>query len=120
MKKAWSWGLVAAVLTGCGGLNCYDSCYKIYGESECNLVTVSNSLNGQDWSMFLDQCVEECETALSTPGEMGDYNPSFVYDAADPPHLETELQAAAWIDCVASSTCEDLDPATVTSCAPIP
>ena len=56
MKNGWSLGLVAVVMTGCAGLNCYDSCYKIYGESECNLVTVSNSLNGQDWKMFNDQC----------------------------------------------------------------
>ncbi|MEZ4241548.1 MAG: hypothetical protein R3F59_36455 [Myxococcota bacterium] len=50
---------------------------------------------------------------------MGDYNPYNRANPSDPPQLENERQAAAWMECVWSTDCEQLMPTTGGICAPV-
>lgn len=102
-----------AVAAGCDQ-NCQNTCARIYSTSECGI-----TIAGVDANTSRVNCVEACQTALTKSGEMGDYNPYNHPNPSDPPELENERQAAAWMECVWSrETCDDLDPATGV-CAPI-
>lgn len=104
-------GLLTAVVTttGCGP-DCYSTCGKLYQE-ECNFESP-----GQTQSELLDTCVETCQAALNTPGEVGDYNPYEKQPGDAAITIENDRQAALWMDCIAESACEKLDEGY---CAPI-
>ena len=90
-----------ALGTGCGE-NCRTSCFKAYDERECNVDTP-----GVPADRRISECVSECQAALRQVGPMGDYSP-FSSGSLTPSSLENERQAAAWMDCIAESTCEQL------------
>ena len=106
-------GAIAALSSGCEE-NCQSTCGRIYNQSECGI-----SVSGVPVKTLRDSCVTECETALKNAGEMGSYNPRNRANPIDPPELENERQAAAWMDCVWSVECVDLEPSGGGMCPPI-
>ncbi|MFT4626209.1 MAG: hypothetical protein ACI8PZ_004885 [Myxococcota bacterium] len=130
MRSVLSMGLlIAASFTavGCGERNCQSTCQKVYGASECAV-----SIEGESPEESIDTCLDRCETALQKAGDIcvdkggkeECYDPSRNYPASDPPELENEKWAAAWMDCVwdlapvdgYSKGCESLQLGT--QCAP--
>lgn len=114
-------GVGSALAAGCGD-NCQSTCAHVYDPSECGIQKA-----GITAKSLIDDCVDECERALATPGDMGDYNPNVFIPAVDKPQLQTDQQAAAWMDCVWSvapdkgpqESCAQLDPKNGGICAPI-
>ncbi|TNE87938.1 MAG: hypothetical protein EP330_16740 [Deltaproteobacteria bacterium] len=105
--------LIGLLASGCGP-TCASTCGKIYGQladGNCN-----QRIPGEDPTASFDRCVEECEFALSQPGELNGYNPHERITSGEIPDLENEKQAAAWMDCVDELSCELLDDGF---CAPI-
>ena len=93
-----------ALLGGCGE-NCQSTCTKIYDPAECNI-----QIGGVAATELIRDCETDCEAALTNTGPMGDYNPFVRRDPLNPKDITNEKQAAAWMDCVASATCEELEP----------
>ena len=56
-----------------------------------------------------------CEDALSKP-EAGNYDPNQKLPPSEKPTLETDQQAALWMECVDQTSCENLEK---NYCAPI-
>lgn len=112
MNRVWVVVMAAAAgfLGGCDK-SCQDSCDKIYGECQV-------AISGVPTSISLRDCVTTCETALGNAGVMGDYDPWKRNNPLDPNEITNERQAAAWMECVAETSCEDLDP-SVGLCSPI-
>lgn len=105
--------LVGLLATACGP-TCDSTCGKIYGQladGNCN-----QRIPGEDPSASFDRCVDRCEAALDTPGELGDYSPRDRITSGVIPDLENEKQAAVWMDCVDELSCDLLDDGF---CAPI-
>lgn len=104
-------GLLAVAVTtsGCGP-DCYSTCGKLYLE-ECNFESP-----GQTQTELMDTCVETCESALSVPGEVGEYNPFEKQPGDSAITIENDRQAALWMDCIAESACEKLEEGY---CAPV-
>lgn len=105
--------LAALLASGCGP-TCASSCGKIYGQladENCN-----QRIPGEEPTASFDRCMETCENALGTPGELGNYNPNEQITSGEIPDLENEKQAAAWMDCVDAISCDLLDEGF---CAPI-
>lgn len=106
---------VAAALAVAGGSgcseNCQSSCTKIY--DECKI-----QIYGVPVEQSQDDCEAQCEEALKQVGEMGSYDPRKRDNPLHPNELLNEKQAAAWMDCVAEATCDELDPSQGI-CAPI-
>lgn len=100
-------GLVVAGLAAGCGYDCQSACTKVYAEDDCNKPTP-----GQDWSEAWRDCVDECETALRYPGELGDYDPNSQQTSAEAVELQNEAQAAAWMDCVENTACELIEKGT--------
>ena len=112
--KVMLWAVMGVgMLSACGDRNCQDSCRRVYDPNECGI-----QIEGIGWEEMIDRCSERCEAALLQPGEMGSYDPYLIYNASDPPELESDKQAAAWMDCVWDNECADLEPPAGT-CAPI-
>lgn len=114
--------IAGLALTGCGE-TCQSTCVHVYDPSECGI-----TIAGVTAEDLIDSCVSQCERALETPGDMGNYNPSVHSPATENIELLTDQQAAAWIDCVwtvapepgPQPSCEQLDPKSGGICAPIP
>ena len=96
----------ASWLVGCGPA-CQETCFRVYDESQCG----RQASGGVTAKQLIDTCASECESALRNTGGMAGYDPRqrqpgvFV--------LQNERQAAAWMDCIDASTCEELNPALI-------
>ena len=93
---------VVAFAAGCGP-NCQNTCNKIYQPTECNIERA-----GRTPDQLINTCLDECEGALSNPGELGSYDPQNSRGSADDFEITTDRQAAAWMDCIAATSCENL------------
>ena len=102
MRLAAPFLLVVATLTapGCGP-DCQSSCQKLYSADDggCRLPTP-----GRDADEAIDDCLDECELAINTPGSLGGYDP-YTPSSGTVVELENEKQAAVWMDCIAESDC---------------
>lgn len=87
--------------TGCGE-NCSTTCFRAYAESDCNVPSP-----GVPRDQRIDECIADCNAALDQAGPIGDYSP-LASGSLTRVELENERQAAAWMDCIAESTCEQL------------
>lgn len=105
MKGWWIGAMAAGLLLGGCERNCQESCAKIYDASECGIQP-----GAQSSAELQRDCVDTCTAALQKTGPMGDYDPNTPRDPQDPKTIDNEKQAAAWMDCVAARSCEDLDP----------
>jgi hypothetical protein len=86
--------------TACGP-NCQSTCNRLYQENECNIQSA-----GASRSELVKICNDECEAALDTPGELGDYDPHVYTPKSVTTSLENDQQAAAWMDCIDVKSCE--------------
>jgi len=117
--------------SGCQTKNCAATCRHVYEPSECDL-----GPDGIKPETAIDQCVAECETALTKTGGLcvetpeGEecYNPYKQHPGTDEaPELANEFWAALWMDCVWEKApnegdktgCEEIHPQTGGFCAPI-
>lgn len=106
-----------ALLMGCGP-TCQNTCRQVF-------VTCAIEKTGQSQNELIGDCTRECEAAMARAGDQGDYEPDIRRTTAESIQLETDAQAAAWMDCVwdhapdgTPEQCLDLDPRTG-YCAPI-
>jgi hypothetical protein len=111
MRSMVAIAAVALAAVGCDQ-NCQNTCARLYDPSQCAV-----QISGVEWTRSRNECQSTCETALTRAGQMGDYNPYNRPDPSNPPELENERQAAAWMECVWSVDCAELDPKTGI-CAP--
>ena len=93
---------VVAFAAGCGP-NCQNTCNRIYQPNECNIERA-----GRTADQLIDTCLGECEGALAKPGAIGTYDPQNSRGSADDFEITNDRQAAAWMDCVAATSCENL------------
>ena len=107
---------VAAFASGCGP-DCYSSCEKLYGDAagECN-IQIPGKEGESGRQEMVSACVAHCENAMKQAGEIGDYAPNEKSSGNDDISLENEKQAALWMDCVADTSCDNLDK---NYCAPV-
>ena len=95
----------AWVATGCIGPNCQSTCGKLFGETPdfCEL-----RVPGKELQESRQDCIDECEEALTLAGEVGSYNPFEILGTGESATLDNEKQAALWMDCVEEHSCEDI------------
>lgn len=93
---------VALAGTGCGP-DCYSACDKLYRE-ECNITAA-----GQTQNDLLQDCIDVCQEALVTPGEVtAGYDPFSPTASSNAITINTDRDAALWMDCVDQSSCENI------------
>ena len=102
----------ASQMTACGP-DCQTTCNKLYQSYECGITRPG----GFDVGDLTNRCMTECNSAMSKPGKIGDYNPLGDYSNQEVPSLDNDQQAAAWMDCVANASCPLLE--SYKTCAPI-
>jgi hypothetical protein len=90
--------------SGCGP-NCQSSCQILFGEAPdyCAL-----AVPGKPLDQSRKACIQQCDQALATAGDLGSYDPNSQNVSGATVHLENEKQAAAWMDCVDQHSCQDL------------
>jgi hypothetical protein len=116
---------VSLFIAGCGN-DCQSTCNKLYGtkpncgeeSGERGSENYFPGLNrfGEDETKKKRQCMDECELAMKTPGEVGDYRPNEYTPSDVNVELTNDRQAAVWMDCVDSHACEKL---AAGYCAPV-
>ncbi|MFH1465575.1 MAG: hypothetical protein ABIO70_14405 [Pseudomonadota bacterium] len=97
---------------GCGP-TCQATCDKLYGTTgdACHIERA-----GTTETDLKNTCMDHCEAALEIPGALGNYNPDERQGSSAAIDIETDKQAAVWMDCIAETACEDL---TRGYCAPV-
>ena len=103
---------VAALATAGCGPTCQSTCNRLYQEDECNLQSA-----GLTREELISTCMEKCENALDREGDLGDYDPNQYTPANETVELENDKQAAAWMECVASTACCQLGQSASQECA---
>ena len=78
---------------------CLTPCNKVY--QECGILRP-----GATSQELVDYCVAECEEALLTPGEVGNYDPFQQNLSSEKPELENDEQATLWIECIEQTSCD--------------
>jgi hypothetical protein len=114
MARAGRFVLSATALVGLGlgaagcGPDCQSTCNRLYSQNECDIQRA-----GIEREELLGQCMDRCEVALTKPGEANpDYNPAEKMPPSEDPEssiVETDEEAAMWMDCVEETSCELLD-----------
>ena len=97
-------------LLACGP-DCQSTCNKIYQTDQCSIPRPGRTVDES-----VKYCMSECTSALEKPGAVGDYNPNDETPRSETPVLENDQQAAAWMDCVLNTACNNLQS---NYCAPI-
>ena len=99
------------------GPSCRDACEKIFGDGdgECN-IQIPGKEGASGRAEMVSTCVSHCESAMNRSGEIGDYSPNERASGDDDIALENEQQAALWMDCVADTSCDNLNS---NYCAPV-
>lgn len=119
LKIAVSFAAVTTTLalTACGP-NCQSTCNRLYssgvnavGDEDCSI-----SRPGRSDSELIDSCMDDCSTALSTPGEVGAYDPFVQQGQNTSIELQNERQAALWMECIEEQSCSRLSEGY---CAPV-
>jgi len=99
---------LALLVSGCGP-DCQSSCDKLFGDApdQCDL---ASGLPGVDPQNLRADCLSHCNGAMARNGEVSeDFNPDERSSGADEVTLDNEKEAALWMDCVADSSCENLN-----------
>ena len=97
-------------LLACGP-DCQSTCNRLYQKDQCSLPTTGSSVDEK-----VKYCLSECNSALETPGTQGEYNPNNETSSSERPELTNDQQAAAWMDCIDNTACQNLES---NFCAPI-
>ena len=103
MRQILLIGLVAPFFMAACGPTCQSTCQKLYSESECNIKRPD-----MEQSELIRDCLNYCEDALDTPGDLGNYDPFNTEGSSRSKVLENENQAASWMYCVSEIACDDL------------
>ncbi|MFT4975080.1 MAG: hypothetical protein ACI8S6_000967 [Myxococcota bacterium] len=103
--------LLSIGAAGCDNPDCQSTCNKLYQSEECSIASP-----GSTQTELLTTCLDSCNLALDTPGEVGDYTPGEYTPSSVSVELENDKQAAIWMDCVSEFSCELLDDGY---CAPV-
>jgi hypothetical protein len=113
MRLSFPLVIVAALFAGGCGPDCQSSCDKIFGDQadQCGI-----AVPGKEASEMISECVAHCESAMKRNGDIGDYDPDERASGDDDISLENEKQAALWMDCVAETSCDNLNK---NYCAPV-
>lgn len=100
--------IVLFSLGGCGP-DCRSSCEKLYGDAaeECD-INVASASGEQGADELIRECTAYCEDAMSKAGELGSYDPNNTKGDMESVSLDNEVQAAAWMECVDQTACEEL------------
>ena len=123
--------VLSSLLAGCAddcpggsecaiGPSCYSSCEKLFGPESsggCD-IQVAGHEGESGRAEMINQCVAHCESAMNRAGEVGTYDPN-AREGSDAIALENEQQAALWMDCIADTSCDLLDPYEGGYCAPV-
>ena len=96
--------------SGCGP-DCQSTCNKLYTPNQCGIERPGQSTDEQ-----IDRCLDECESALEQPGEVGEYDPNVKRPPSETPELSNDKQAALWMECIQETACENLEK---NYCAPV-
>jgi len=96
---------------GCGP-DCQSTCQRIYGDAP----NCDHNSPGETRDELISQCEDHCEQALEKPGPVGNYDPEARTPTPESVTLETDKQAALWMDCVEETACKHLEEGY---CAPI-
>lgn len=94
--------LAGSLLVGCGP-TCQSTCQKLYFEDQCGIPTP-----GRETDEVFRECVDECDYALARPGDLDGYDPDERQTSGETIQLVNEVQAAAWMECVDQTACEDI------------
>jgi hypothetical protein len=94
----------SVALQGCGP-TCQTACHRLYAPEVCDIRVPGVP----EWTDMYDTCMDECEVALTKPGELGDYDPDQRPTGGESVHLENERQAGAWMLCVEETDCGRLN-----------
>lgn len=89
--------------------SCPNACDRAFSESECHFG--AGLAAGGDPRKAIRECTRECENALRQTGDLDGYDPDD-YNSVDRSRsfeLKNEAQAAAWIDCVSETSCQDIN-----------
>jgi hypothetical protein len=110
-------GLTIAALTtllasGCGP-NCQTTCDRLYGSTGEDCAIARPNTTESDLKRT---CRKACQDALSIPGELEGYDPDERQGSSASVEIENDKQAAVWMDCIAETSCEDLEKGY---CAPV-
>lgn len=106
------WVLLALVgiVAGCGP-DCLSTCQRLHGDAtlsdgsqQCRILRP-----GTQSSDMIRECVASCEGAMARAGELGGYDPTIRTPPSEASILSNDRQAAAWMDCVNATACEDLN-----------
>lgn len=95
---------------GCGP-NCQSTCDRLFSVDECGI-----QRNEKSPEEVRNDCIASCEEALTVPGPVGDYNPDERKSGSQTIKLETDQQAAVWMECVEETSCAFLEDGY---CAPV-
>jgi|GEM_PF-3446914 len=99
--------LLSVGASGCGP-DCQSTCNRLYSQNECDIQRA-----GIERVELTDTCMERCETALTKPGDADpDYNPGEKMPPSkevEESIVETDTEAAMWMDCVEETSCDLLD-----------
>ena len=105
---------VAALFAAGCGPNCQSTCDRLYGATgdDCSITRpgVSSSTD------LKNECMSVCGEALKVPGDLGNYDPNEWQGSSDSVTVRNDKQAAVWMDCIAETSCEDLEKGY---CAPV-
>lgn len=92
--------VLLSALVGCGP-NCQSTCQRLYGDApNCAIQRA-----GRDAEELIDYCMTQCETAMETPGDLGEYDPLVAQGQNESITIDNEKQAALWMDCISESDC---------------
>jgi hypothetical protein len=104
--------LVALLAAGCGP-NCQVTCDRLYGSSGDNCSIARPNTSESD---LKSTCMKACKEALKYPGELEGYDPDERQGSSASVEITNDKQAAVWMDCIAETSCEDLEKGY---CAPV-
>ncbi len=115
-------GLSGAALlsAGCETHDCASTCQRLFSTGQVGGTTGCGITQpGQSSEDLIDACNYDCQAALDNPGELGDYNPEERVTGSLTVELKTDMQAAAWMDCVWTTDCKFLSGDDAGYCAPV-
>lgn len=97
---------VVGSLFGCGP-NCRSSCETLYGSSDgqCD-IDVMGAEGDEGAAELIDECEATCDEAMRNTGKVGTYDPNS--NADDDATIVNEKQAALWMECVSTTSCENM------------
>lgn len=98
---------------GCARYECRQTCDRLYGDGEGSCGFELPATTPED---LTTECIATCEAALKTPGEADGYDPNVRTEASQSVEIENRAQVQLWMDCIAETSCENLDEGY---CAPI-